>query len=290
MKKKEFFLDVIKKIGETIFGDKKAPEYYKYIRKCDLSISLDSYSFIPYYLRGFCKILNEEEGLDDLKKSLNYIEKEIILCNKLINKSRQLNVNTTFLENQINILNNIKIHIIEKNIEDYKDLKTLKLKINKKKFDDIFSFNDNADDPNNKDRIIPKYSLKHFLNLKSDGLTYFFFIKEKASLIKIGSYILGGLTLIGLSICILGIAPGIVSAGLMGASSIIGLTSISQGIDYFRKGYEDDFFPDSYNLGLFNLFKKRKKVRRFIEFMNDICIKHDNDYQNKKNKADEQNI
>ena len=94
--------------------------------------------------------------------------------------------------------------------------------------------------------------------------------------------ILGGLSLIGLSICTLGIAPSIVTAGFLAASLIIGGSFMAKGIDYLHKGYEDEFFPDSYNLGFFDFLKKRKKVRRYIEFMDDICIKHDRDYQKKK--------
>ena len=286
----EFFIESIKNIGKALFGDKESPEYEKYIEKCNLSIKLDSESFIPYYLRGFCKILNGEEGLSDFQTSSKYIEKEINTYRNFYQKFRNININVTFIYNQMNLLHNIKIHILDVNISHYKDLNASKLKINKKKFDDIFSFNQKNDDDNT-DRKIPKYLIKYFESMKSSGLTYFFFIKEKASLLKIGAYILAGLGLIALSICTYGIAPAIVSKVFLGAATIFGTSSTINGLDYFSKGYEDDKFPDSYDLGFFDFLKKRKKIRKY-EFLdiNEISTKYDNDYQRKKDKEDEDKL
>lgn len=99
---------------------------------CDHSILLDEDSFIPYYLRGFCKILNREEGLNDFMKSLEKINLEIKSYSFLFGKLKSSNISTDFASYQFNILNNIKIHIIEQNIKDYKNLKASDLKITKK--------------------------------------------------------------------------------------------------------------------------------------------------------------
>ena len=286
----ELFIESIKNIGKALFGDKERPEYEKYIEKCNLSIELDSESFIPYYLRGFCKILNGKEGLNDFETSLKYIEKEINTYKNLFQKFRNLNINVAFVYYQMNLLHNIKIHILDANISHYKDLNASKLKINKRKFDDIFSFNQKNDDENN-DRIIPNFLKKYFESMKSNGLTYFFFIKEKASLLKIGALILAGFGMIALSICTYGIAPGIISKVLLGAGITFGISPNIHALDYISKGYEDDNFPDSYDLGFFDFLKKRKKIRRF-EFLdiNEISNKYDNEYQRKKDKEDEDKL
>ena len=47
--------------AKTIFAknEEKILEYDKYIEKCDYSIEIDNNSFIPYYLKGICKIINQ---------------------------------------------------------------------------------------------------------------------------------------------------------------------------------------------------------------------------------------
>ena len=121
--------------------------------------------------------------------------------------------------------------------------------------------------------------------------SHIFFIKEKASLLKIGAYILAGLGLIALSICTYGIAPTIVSKVFLGAATILGASSNIHGFDYLSKGYEDDNFPDSYDLGFFDFLKKRKKIRRYeLLDINEISCKYDNDYQRKKDKEDEDKL
>ena len=162
-----------KKIKSLFIKDKNIDSYEEYIKKCNYSIKLDPNSFIPYYLRAICKILKKEEGLEDLKSSLQYIKEEKLGYQKLYILLQSLCINTTFPYNQLHILNNIENQIINQNIIDYKNLKASDLIIKKKRFDEIFSFRD--DDGSNKDRIIPEYLKKYFYNIRDNGLNYFFF-------------------------------------------------------------------------------------------------------------------
>ena len=80
--------------------EEKIFEIKKFIEKCDLSIECDENSFIPYYLRSLCKILNEENGQKDLEKASENIQKEINGYSRLliILKSLKMNIFLYFIK------------------------------------------------------------------------------------------------------------------------------------------------------------------------------------------------
>lgn len=275
---------------------------------CNISIRLENNSFIPYYLRGFCKVLKGQEGLEDFKISLKMINKEINSYKLLIIKLQSLNITIDFALFQFNLLNNIKKQIIEKNITDYGKLNASDLKVTKKKYDDLFSYDQNEDEEktvkyyqnkkDNNDRKIPKYLKNYFEALVSNGLEYFYFLKEKASLWKIGAYILSGVGIIALSLVTFGVSLSAASAGLAAAASLFGLAGTAIGASFLinagdlaHKGYEDNYFEDSYDIDFFNFLSKRKKIRKFIEYdIEQIYNKNDLEFQKKKNIEEENNF
>ena len=266
-------------------------EYEKYIHFCDLSIQKDPNSFIPFFLKAICKILQGKEGLKELNISSNLLNREIEGYQNLYGLFKTLKINSDFAYHQINILNNIKIHIIDQNINDYYNKNANNLKIKKKKFDDIFSFNNQSKDKGNKDRKIPHYLDKYFTSMKDNGLEYFYFIKEKASLFKAALMIGAGIGLIALSIYTGGIIGGFV--GAIGASigAVLGTSIITNQIDDIIKGVHDRSFPGSYDVGFFDFLKKRKKIRKYAELnIDEICGKYDSEYEQKKIKEDEKNF
>ena len=121
--KAKIIIDEIKKnnfqTAKKVFVKKEEEEidYDKYIEICDASIELDNYSFIPYYLKGICKILSGKNGIEELKKSLFYIEEEIKRYFYLFGVLISLNINIDLICHQINILNSIKVNIIQNNID-----------------------------------------------------------------------------------------------------------------------------------------------------------------------------
>jgi hypothetical protein len=293
----EGFKDIVSDVADKLKNlfnknEKLITDYASYIDKCNSSINLDSSSFIPYYLRAMCKILKGMNGLGDLKMASKLIKEEIERYQYLFIKLQELRINTEFIHHQINILNNIKIHIIDQNILDHGNLNTNNLKIKKRNFNDIFSFNNNTDDKENKDRKIPKYLEKYFKSMKDNGLQYFYFIKEKASLFKAALMIGAGLAVIALSICTGGIAAGAIGA-IAGAAigAVFGSNLLVNGLDIAFKGENDNSFPDSYDLGFFDFLKNRKKIRKYIELdIDEICGKYDSEYEQKKIKEDEKNF
>ena len=136
-----------------------------------MSIKIDENSFIPYFLRGISKILAGQNGLDDLKMSDKKITDEILNYCKRLKFFTKLPMNIEFDIYQIQILNNVKKTIIEKSIENYKKFKE-NVKINKKKFKEVFSFEDNEKKNN---REIPYYYKKYFDILCDNGLENVFF-------------------------------------------------------------------------------------------------------------------
>ena len=115
--KAKIIIDEIKKnnfqTAKKVFVKKEEEEidYDKYIEICDASIELDNYSFIPYYLKGICKILSGKNGIEELKKSLFYIEEEIKRYFYLFGLLISLNINVDLIYHQITILNSIEISI-----------------------------------------------------------------------------------------------------------------------------------------------------------------------------------
>ena len=290
---KEIASDIAEKFKNLFNKNKKLiADYESYIEKCNSSINLDPSSFIPYYLRAMCKILKGKNGLGDLKMASKLIKEEIERYQYLFNKLKELRINTEFIYHQINLLNNIKIHIIEQNIIDHRNLNSNDLKIKKRSFDDIFSFNNNTGDKENKDRIIPKYLEKYFKSMKDNGLQYFYFIKEKASFFKAALMVGAGLAMIALSICTGGIAAGAIGA-IAGAAigAVFGSSFVVNGLDIAFKGENDNSFPDSYDLGFFDFLKNRKKIRKYMALdIDEICGKYDEKYGEKKLKEEEVNF
>ena len=197
--------DMVKDIKKKLYPGRRAKEYENYIEKCNLSITLNRNSFIPYYLRGLCKILIGKDGVEDLKSALFNLNKEIERYQSLFILLKTLDINIYYINSQINILNNIKLHIIEPNINDCDGSHYKKIKMTL--FEKLFSFykekdaenkektkgdendsqyNDKQDEENgdiDKDEEKNKHILNKYLScLKSDGLQYFYFINEKTSL------------------------------------------------------------------------------------------------------------
>ena len=118
--------NIIKEIKEknfqtakTVFVKKKEEtfEFDQYIKKCDMAINLDKYSFIPYYLKGICKIMSGNNGKNELEKSLFYIEEEIKRYLYFFGLFVSLNINIDLLYYQINLLNKIVLFIEKYNKE-----------------------------------------------------------------------------------------------------------------------------------------------------------------------------
>ena len=252
---------------------------------CDLSIELDENSFIPYFLRANCKILAGKNCLEDLEESIDLIKKEINKYYNLLILLKSLNIDITFPSSQIQILSNIKEHILEQNLKIYKEKKK-KVKINKKTFQNVFYFNEN----DKENREIPSYLEKYFLNIMDDGLKNVFFFTEKASILKIGAMILGGIGLIALPF--VGLGMGLI--GTIGTicgvyfGSILGGQLIANGLDDLIKGEYDNSFPGSYDLSYLKITEKRIKHRKFNKVkIDEICNEFDIEYEKKKREQDE---
>jgi hypothetical protein len=211
----EGFTDYGEKIKRIFMKDKNIFDYEKYIEKCNYSIKLEPNSFIPYYLRAICKILKKEEGLEDLKSSLVYIDQEINRYKRLFILLNSYNIDTTFTYYQLNILINIKTLIISQNLIDYKDLNAYDLKIKKKRFDEIFSSNEESDE-------LSKYLKKYFIGIRDNGLYYLYFLKERFSVINADSMLAAGAELIALSTLNFDISPSIATRALASAGHVIG--------------------------------------------------------------------
>ena len=167
---------VVNSIKDFFMGEKKKYDFDGCLKKCNLSIQIDENSFIPYFLRGISKILAGQNGLDDLKMSDKKITDEILNYCKRLKFFTKLPMNIEFDIYQIQILNNVKKTIIEKSIENYIKFKE-NVKINKKKFKEVFSFKENNQKKN--DREIPHYYQKYFDILCDNGLENVFFLLKK---------------------------------------------------------------------------------------------------------------
>ena len=102
------FIDTINRAKEIFSKNQDIYKYDQYINFCNLSIDKDPNSFIPYFLRSICKILQGREGLEDLKISSMLINREIEAYKNLYSLLNILKINSDFIFYQINILNNIK--------------------------------------------------------------------------------------------------------------------------------------------------------------------------------------
>ena len=276
----------LKKKILNFFNKKEEFDYNNNINKCNKSISLDSNSFIPYYLRAICKIVKQNEGLEDLNKALLYIEKEIKEYKNFIFIFNSLNINFEYIISHIILLENIKKEFIEENIKIYENKKAKDLKVFKKYYNDIFSFNNDQI----KDREIPEHLKKYFSEIKDNGLIYGFFLKKKVSRGKcILNFVLGFVCL-GLSMSINYLIPG--SIPLIEVFKKIGkflLEKLGKNfmthfLDDVLNGVNDREFRDYYNIGFFDIKKDRKKIRKFK--LDEIFSKYDENYENKKIKEE----
>ncbi len=293
---KEGIKNVVNSIKDFFKGDKEKYNFNECLEKFNLSIKIDENSFIPYFLRGISKILAGQNGVDDLKMSDKKITDEISnYCKRLVFFT-SLNMNIEFDFYQIQILNNVKKTIIEKSIDNYLKFKD-NVKINKKKFKEVFSFKENNGKKN--DREIPHYYKKYFDILCDNGLENVFFFTKKVSKLKLIIMVTLGFALVGLSIglgittisafsCLSTVLKGLgITSSIVGAT--LGLSSIFNGVDDLIKGEHDRQFPGSYDVGFFSFLKERKKIRKFEEVdINEIFNKYDLDFQNKKIKEDEE--
>ena len=170
-------------------------DYKKYIKKCDLLISIDSEnssnSFIPYYLRAFSKIICGEDDdsiSKDLNKSLVIINKEIHRYSYIFKILKKLNINADFPFYQTIILLKIKV-IIEKNIKDYEKMKDSDLILHQISLCKlILAEKNDKEEINNKNIRL----LKNNINILSkDGLNYIFFLDEKSFIWKFRDFFVG---------------------------------------------------------------------------------------------------
>ena len=179
-------------------------EFNKYIQKCNSSIELNIYSFIPYYLKGINKIMNGENGIEDLKKSLFYIDEEIKRYLNLFGIFTSLDINIDLIYHHINILSNIQDNLIKKNIEYYNNHLNNNNDNNFALYSKIFSecFYPEEKEEKGKEREennFLKTLKKYYSNTENSGLKYVFSL-EKISTWKLNSLIIRGIIMIGLSI------------------------------------------------------------------------------------------
>ena len=259
--------------AKTIFAknEEKIFEYDKYIEKCDSSIELDNYSFIPYYLKGICKIMSGQNGIDDFKKALFYIEEEIKRYFYIFGLLKTLDINIDLLFYQINILNSIKVNVIQRDIDfcnKNPDLLKNGYNLYSKDSKSFFYFGNDKEEEekemNNKsDKIFPKYLKQYYSNLENNGLKNFFFF-ENISFWKLNSTIMTGIIMIGLSISGFSNLDNFLTEEVFTSiGKLIGVTlSFEEYEDWIKKKHEKEF-P----------FSSEKKFTEYIR-KNNIKIKN----------------
>ena len=288
--------------ANKIFVKKKEEtfEYDKYLEKCDASIELDKYSYIPYYLKGIVKVMCGKNGIDEMKKSLYYLEEEIKRYFHLFGLFISLNINIDLIFHEINILNNIKNNVIQKNInyyEKYSDMNKGDFRIYSKISKNCFYFEEEEEEKedekkeienNTNNKKFPKYLKEYYSNFENNGLKNFFFF-QKPSTWNINSTIITGIIMIYLSVIGNSFQENILTEEVF---SIIGnflKTSLSfkEYENWLKKKHEKHFpFSDDKSFSQF-IEKKNIKIKN-IEFdLNEILIKYDSEYKNKINKEKE---
>ena len=281
--------------AKTIFAknEEKIFEFDKYIEKCDSSIELDNYSFIPYYLKGICKIMSGKNGIDDLNKSLFYIEEEIKRYFYIFGLLKSLDINIDLLFYQINILNSIKVNVIKRNIEYFNnnpDLLKNCYNFYSKDSKSFFYFGNDKekegeeeDTNNNKnDSIFPKYLKQYYSNLENNGLKNFFYF-EKISSWKLNSIIMTGIIMIGLSISGISNLDNILTEEVFSdIGKLIGASLPFQEYkDWIKKKHEKEF-PFSTEKKLTEYIKKNNiKIKNTDFDLEQILKRFDKQYQNK---------
>ena len=282
-------------------NEEKIFEYDKFIQKCDLAIELDNYSFIPYYLKGMCKIMNGKEGIEDLKKSLFYIEEEIKRYFYYFGLLISLNINIDLLYHEISILNSIKINLIQKNINylNNNNSNSLKNGINLYRIlsKNLFYFKEDneeeeedgeKEEKNDNERQFPKYLKNYYDNLESNGLKYFFFFQDISSW-KFNSIIISGIIMIALSISGISFLEKILTEEVFSTiGKMIGTSlSFNEYEEWIKKKHEKDF-PLSTEKNLEEFLRKNNIKIKNTEFdLEKILKKFDHEFLNKFNRENE---
>ena len=272
-------------------------EYDKYIQKCKSAIELDNYSFIPYYLNGICKLIcGKEKGIDDLEEALTHINNEIQRYLYYFGLLISLNINIDLLFYQINILNAIKINVIQRDIDYYYSNSETepKFRLYRKLSKDCFLYNvgdldENEDEEENinedKYKKILKSIKQFYLNTETNGLRYFFFLGE-ANSFSLESFITSGIIMIGLSISGISFLENIIDEEIFSdIGNMIGIKlNYKEYEAWIKKQHEKDF-PFSKDKNLMDFIKNNNiKIKDTNKDLLEIMKKYDKNYLPKINK------
>ena len=282
----------IKKIrGDDIFQTAKdifikkeeiKVNYDEYIEKSNESIALYSYSFVPYYLKGICKIKKEKDFIDteDFKKSLFYINEEIKRNFYLFGLFFSMNINIETIFYKINLLISIKNHILEDIIKCCvnNNLDRNGIKFYKKRSVNFFYSYER-----NKNKVLNNNFNEYSSYIKYNGLKNFFTL-NKICLWDANSLILTGIIMIGLSVSDINSLKDIINEGIF--SNIRNLInsdiSLSE-FDEWIKTKHENMFKFSWDNKL-NDFIKNKNINldNIENELQNVIIKFDNnDYKQK---------
>ena len=271
-------------------------EFDDYIQKCNMAIELDNYSFIPYYLKGICQLISgKENGIEDLEKSLSLINNEIQRYLYYFGLLISLNINIDLLFYQINILNTIKINVIQNSINLYYDNRETEknFRLYRKLSKNCFLYNvdkleeeeDNDEETlnvENKDKKILKSIKQYYLNNETNGLKFLFFLKEPNSF-SFESLISSGIVMISLSISGISFLDNKINEEIfkeVGNMLEIDL-DCKEYQEWVKQKHEKDF-PFSEDKSLIDFIKKNNiKIKNTNQDLIDIMKKYDKDYLNK---------
>ena len=270
---------------------KEEIELDKYIQACDSSIKLDNYSFIPYYLKGICKILNGKNGIEELNNSIFYIREEIKRFFNLFGLLISLDINIDLLFHHINILNSIKTELIEKNINYYNKMQKMShnFRIYSKYARYCFYLKEEDDEKKEKEQNIFMKNLRdYYSNLGNNGLKYFYSL-EKISTWKLNSMIVIGIIMIGLSVVGLPYLKILLTEEVfLIIQKILGINlSYDEYKDWINANHEKEnpFYPDN-NFSEF-VEKNNIKIKNIENDLEEILKKYDKEYENKIKKEKE---
>ena len=288
--------------AKTYFVEKPEEvfDYDGYIQKCKAAIELDNYSFIPYYLNGVCKLISGKgKGIEDLEQALFHINNEIQRYLYYFGLLISLNINIDLLFYQINILNSIKINVIQRDIDNYyaNTETNPEYKLYRKLSKDCFLYQvDKLEDEDDfdeeegnieedKDKKLLKSIKQYYLNTETNGLKYLFFLRDSNSF-SFESLISTGIIMIGLSISGISFLDNILN------EEVFKDVGNKLGIDLNRKDYEEwikkkheSDFPFSKDKNLNDFIQNNNiKIKNTNKDLLEIMKKYDKDYQSKINK------
>ena len=231
-----------------------------------------------------------------MKKSLLYINEEIERYLYYFGLLISLNINIDLLFYQINILNSIKINVIQKNIDYYlaNYEKISQFLIYRKPSKECFLFEpgkldeeeDNDDEENIDDsKKLFKTIKQYYLNTENDGLNYLFFF-QKPNIFKLDSLLASGIIMIGLSISGISYLNSILNEEVFKeVENIIGTNlNFNDYKEFINKRHEKDF-PFSQEKSLMNFIKDNNiKIKNTNQDLLEIMKKYDKGYNDKINK------